>query len=108
MENKCSHESCNYEPHHDDSCGQEHGHEDHCKKDEHVKMWVCAFHEAMYEAKVDILKAKILKSWNSKLEKSADAVFETMEIKWKAKSVKEKAKEDLKERLAKIMAESKA
>ncbi|MGZ3789299.1 MAG: hypothetical protein ACXVLQ_12295 [Bacteriovorax sp.] len=116
MENKCCHESCEFEPHHhhhhchDESCGLE----DHflhlegqSKEEENVEKWVCAFHEAMREAKVEILKAKILKAWSSKLDKSADAVFETMEIKWRAKLTKEKAKMDLKDRLTKLMMETK-
>ncbi|MDD4973838.1 MAG: hypothetical protein PHY93_05775 [Bacteriovorax sp.] len=39
---------------------------------------------------MEILKAKILKAWNSKLNKSADVVFETMEIKWRAMLTLEK------------------
>ena len=54
-----------------------------------------------------VLKEKILKSWRSKLDKSADAVLETMEAKWKAMLSKGEAKEDLKERLMQIMKEEK-
>ena len=117
MENQCSHGSCSYEAHHanphyeghqgcschsEDGC-HKHQEEEECQIEKEKKMWFCAFHQAMQEVHIEILKEKIKKSWGDGLNKSADAVMETLEIKWKAQMTKEKAKADLKTKLAQIM-----
>jgi hypothetical protein len=70
-----------------------------------TNMWACAFFTAMKQAHVDILKAKIQKAWGPKLEKSADAVLASMEVKWMSMLSEAQAKEDLKAKLKKIMSE---
>ena len=66
-------------------------------------MWKCTFHTAMKEVMVDIMKAKIQKSFGAKLEKGADAVMSAMEVKWQAKMAMAKAKMDLKEKMQEAM-----
>ena len=112
MENQCSHGTCSHEAHHTDS---HHGEFCHCssccKRHEEAEcpfekakgMWLCAFHQAMKEVQVDIMKSKIKNAMGASFEKSADAVMEAMDLKWKASMSKEKAKSDLKTKLAQIM-----
>ncbi|MBF0505086.1 MAG: hypothetical protein HQL14_08315 [Candidatus Omnitrophica bacterium] len=71
-----------------------------------MQMWACSFHAAMKEVQVDILKAKIQKSWGAKLEKEANAVLEVMEAKWKSMQDVEHAKAKLKEKFHEICKEA--
>jgi hypothetical protein len=110
MENKCcqdSHgsETCCIKSHEggagactskSDSC---------CPIQKATEMWTHAFFEAKKQICIEILKVKIQKAWGSKLNKTADAVLNTMEVEWKAMLAKGKAKMDLKEQMLKIMAE---
>ena len=75
--------------------------------DKATEMWTKAFFQAMKEAHVEVLKAKIIKGWGAKLDKSADAVLETMETCWQSMVAQAKAKADLRDRLANAMRESK-
>jgi len=55
---------------------------------------------------VDILKAKILKTWGPQMEKTADAVIEAMGIEWQAMMAEGKAKTDLKQKIVSIFNET--
>ena len=79
-----------------------------CGSDCHcpIHMWMCSFHEAKKSVQVDILKAKIQKSWGPKLEKEATAVLEAMEAKWKSMQAAGQFKEQLKEKFEQICKES--
>lgn len=78
-----------------------------CPVEKAAGLWQAAFFEAMKQAHVEVLKAKILKAWGPKLDKSADVVLEAMEAQWKAALVKGKAQADLKEKLKNVMTEGK-
>ena len=78
-----------------------------CPIEKAAAMWQCAFFEAMKQAHVEVLKAKIHKSWGPKMDKAADAVLEAMEAQWQSMLVQGKAKLDLKDKLGKIMTEGK-
>ena len=111
MENKCSSsgESC---------CSSEHASNKHaecetkkescCPVSHAVDMWECAGHRAWKEVHVDLLKARILKTWGPQMEKTADAVIEAMGIEWQAMMTQGKAKADLKQKIASICTESKS
>ncbi len=71
------------------------------------KMWKGAFFEALTEVKKEALKERIRKAWGANIDKSADAVLETMGTIWQAKVASGKAKYDLKEKLARILSEGK-
>ena len=105
MENKCSTEtgSCQTNA---SSCGPK-PEGDCCPVTMATDLWTCAFHQALKEAHVEVLKNKILKAWGSKMDKTADAVLEAMETCWKSSLAKGKAQYDLKDKLAKIMTEGK-
>ena len=105
MENKCSTQDGSCETH-ESSCGPSQE-KNCCPIEKATQLWTCAFFEAMKQAHVEVLKAKILKAWGPKLDKSADAVLETMETQWQSMLAQGKSKMDLKERLAKIMTEGK-
>lgn len=60
-----------------------------------MHMWGASFFEALKAAQVDILKAKIQKTWGQKLEKEANAVLETMDVKWQSVLAMEQAKAEL-------------
>ena len=102
MENKCSTETGSCETHESDVPKQ-----DCCPVQLATDMWTGAFHQAMKEAHVEVLKAKIHKAWGAKMDKTADAVLEAMEVKWSAMLAQGKAKMDLKEKIAKAMMEGK-
>jgi hypothetical protein len=111
MENKCStSREC--------GCSGEQGSSEHggcdtskpmcsCPVDEAIAMWACAGHRAWKEVHVDLLKAKIMKAWGPQMEKTADAVIETMGVQWQAMMAQGKAKADLKQKIASIFAENK-
>ncbi len=73
-----------------------------CPIESATKMWQNAFFVAMKEAKVDILKEKIRKTWGPMLEKGADATVEAMGIYWESVLSQAKAKVSLKENINKI------
>ena len=62
-------------------------------------MWGQSFFHAMKAAQVEILKVKIQKAWGSKMERAADAVLETMGVKWQSMLAEVKAKADLRAKL---------
>ncbi len=69
-------------------------------------MWVGSAREAIREAQVDILKAKILKAWGPQMEQTADAVLETFGAVWASKIADVRAaeaKEALRGRVPDIM-----
>jgi hypothetical protein len=68
-------------------------------------MWSCSFFEAMKEAQVDLLKAKIQKAWGAKMEKAADAVLEAMGVKWQSMLADAQAKVQLKAKLGSLWQE---
>ncbi len=78
-----------------------------CPLETSVNLWKSAFCQAMKEAHVEVLKQKIQKAWGDKLDKQADAVVEAMGIQWQSWISAGKAKLDLKDKIAKIMAEGK-
>jgi len=72
-----------------------------------MHVWECSFHQAIKSVKVDILKAKIQKSWGAKLDKEANAVLEVMEAKWASMQALGQAKEQLREKFQQICKENK-
>lgn len=72
-----------------------------CPIESATKMWQSAFFVAMKEAKVDILKEKIRKTWGPMLDKGADATVEAMGIYWESVLSQAKAKMDLQENIKK-------
>lgn len=72
-----------------------------------MHMWGGSFFEAMKAAQVEILKAKIQKSWGPKLEKEANAVIELMEAMWTSKLAVEQAKTELKAKFQELCKENK-
>jgi hypothetical protein len=73
-----------------------------CPIESVTKMWQSAFFVAMKEAKVDILKEKIRKSWGPMLDKGADATVESMGIYWESILSQAKAKVSLQENIKEI------
>ncbi|MBI2093845.1 MAG: hypothetical protein HYT88_03900 [Candidatus Omnitrophica bacterium] len=69
-------------------------------------MWSCSFFEAMKQAQVEVLKAKIQKAWGAKMEKAADSVIEAMGAQWQSLLAQENAKAQLKEKLAALWKEA--
>jgi hypothetical protein len=61
-----------------------------------MHMWGKSFFEALKQAQIEILKAKIQKTMGPKLEKEANIVLEAMNVKWESMLAAEKAKADLK------------
>ena len=72
MENNCSTEKGNCDTHGSNECAPK---QDCCPITMATEMWTCAFHQAIKEAHVEVLKAKIHKAWGSKMDKTADAVI---------------------------------
>ena len=105
MENKCSAQSGSCETHEEQSRPAQSS--SCCPVEKVTEMWGCAFHQAMKEVHVDILKAKIHKAWGPKMEKMADAVLEAMGVQWESMLAQGKAKVDLKEKITRIMTEGK-
>jgi hypothetical protein len=70
-------------------------------------LWKKAFYEAMFAAHVDVLKDKIRKGWGARLDKTADAVLESMETQWHAALTKAKSDADLKEKIRQSLYEGK-
>ncbi len=103
MENKCSTETGNCQTRGSECAPKE----DCCPVQMATDLWSCAFHQALKEAHVEVLKAKIHKAWGNKMDKTADAVLEAMEEVWQAKLVQGKAKKDLKEKIVRAMFEGK-
>ena len=102
MENNCSTEKGNCDTH-----GSSQPKGDCCPITMATDMWTCAFHQAIKEAHVEVLKAKIHKAWGSKMDKTADAVIAAMEAQWGSMLAAGKAKKELKENIAKAMMEGK-
>lgn len=69
-------------------------------------MWKQAYFTALKAVQTDIMKAKIQKAWGARMEKSADAVFESMGGIWQSMLAQSKAKSELYEGLARAMQES--
>ncbi len=70
-----------------------------------TKMWTGSFRQAVQEAQVEVLKAKILKAWGPMLDQTSDAVLEAMGAMWAAKSAEVRqaeAKEALKGRIREL------
>ena len=105
MENKCSTQSGSCETHQEEGCPTESS--SCCPIEKMTDLWSCAFKQALKEAHVDILKAKIQKAWGPKMDKMADAVLEAMEVQWHSVLAQGKAKIDLKDKISKIMTEGK-
>ena len=105
MENKCSTQSGSCETQQEGSHSAQSS--SCCPIEKVTEMWGCAFHQAMKETHVDILKAKINKAWGPKMDKMADAVLEAMGVQWESMLAQGKAKGDLKEKIARIMTEGK-
>ena len=68
-------------------------------------MWVGAFFQAMKQAQVDILKAKIQKAWGPMMDKAADAALESMGAMWQSILAQAKAKEEFRSKLQKLWQE---
>ena len=68
-------------------------------------MWTGAFFQAMKDAQVDLLKAKIQKAWGAKMDKAADAILEAMGTQWQTMLAQAQAKADVRERLRRIWQE---
>ena len=110
MENKCSgHEECSdsseHKPCQHGECETKKG--SCCLVEHAVEMWTCAGHRAWKEVHVEILKAKIMKTWGPQMEKTADAVIEAMGIEWEAMLSQGNAKADLKQTIASIFVDNK-
>jgi hypothetical protein len=58
-----------------------------------AEMWKGSFLQAMREAQVEILKAKILKSHGPMMEQAADALLECMMACWQSQIAKVRAAE---------------
>jgi hypothetical protein len=68
-----------------------------------INMWNSSFFEAIKKAQVEILKEKIKKSWGPMMDKEADLILESMDVKWKSMVAGSKAKEDLRNKLKALM-----
>ena len=103
----CDEGSCNTESCESSSCGSSCGSGcpacgGKCGGDVYecgAQMWSAAFFQAMRAVQVDILKAKIQKSWGSKMDKAADIILEAMEGKWRSMMAETKAKSEVREKL---------
>lgn len=108
MNKECNNESCNtgsVKPSQASDCCPIESCD--CPIEAAEKMWKSAFFEALTEVKKEALKERIRKAWGANIDKSADAVIETMGTIWQAKLTSGKAKYDLKEKLARILTEGK-
>ncbi len=105
MENKCSSQTGSCDTHEEQSCSTQSS--TCCPIEKVTEMWGCAFHQAIKEAHVEVLKAKIHKAWGAKMDKMADAVIEAMGVQWESMLAQGKAKMDLKEKITRIMTEGK-
>lgn len=83
---------------------------DNCSSDcpvEHMaKMWGSSFGQAIKEAQVEVLKAKILKAWGPMLDQGADSLLETMSAVWASKQADirvAEAKQAFQQRLRDLM-----
>lgn len=56
-------------------------------------LWKDSFFQAMKQAQVETLKAKILKAWGPVIDQEADALIEAMGTKWEAMIAQVKAAE---------------
>lgn len=65
--------------------------------------WKGAFHLALEEVMLDVLKARIHKTFGPKLEKSADAIMDAMNAKWQAKIMMAQAETELWDRIKEDM-----
>jgi hypothetical protein len=65
--------------------------------------WKGAFHAALEEVMVDVLKSKIQKAFGAKINKAADAVMSAMDVKWQAKIMMARAKLELMEKMKEEM-----
>lgn len=64
-----------------------------CPVDCVADLWKDSFFQAMKQAQVETLKAKILKAWGPVIDKEADALIEAMGAKWEAMIAQVKAAE---------------
>jgi len=67
-----------------------------------TKMWEKSFFEALKQAQIEILKAKIQKEMGPKLDKEANAILESMTTKWEALVALSLAKNDLEAKLREL------
>ena len=72
-----------------------------------IGLWSGSFFQAMKAVQVDLLKSKIQKAWGAKMDKAADAVLETMGVKWQSMLAEAQAKAELREKLQALWAEGK-
>jgi hypothetical protein len=70
-------------------------------------MWEAAFFQAMKELQVEAIKAKMQKTFGPKMDKAADAIIESMGVKWQAMLAQSKAKDDFREKLSRLWQEGK-
>lgn len=98
MSNCCdtTHDHCKTTPCGDTTCCESESNcptEASCPVDHMAGMWKDSFFDAMKEAQVETLKAKILKAWGPVIDKEADALIEAMGAKWEAMIAQVKAAE---------------
>lgn len=70
-------------------------------------LWGCSFMQAMKEAQVELLKAKIQKAWGAKMDKAADATVEAMGAQWQAMLAQTQSKAQFRQKLAGLWQEGK-
>jgi hypothetical protein len=73
-----------------------------CPIEKAAQKWSESFCKAMSEVQVEILKAKIKKSWGADMEKVGDAVIESMGAQWQAMLTGAKAHVDLRENIKNV------
>jgi hypothetical protein len=93
----CDTGSCETNKHANECCDSGHCetscHEDSCPLECGVNMWRESFFEAMKQAQVEILKAKMLKAWGPMMDQAADALLVSMDTCWQSKIAEIKAAE---------------
>lgn len=70
-------------------------------------MWNAAFFQAMKQAQVEILKAKMQKAWGAKMDKAADIILEAMGLKWQSLLAEAKANASVQDQLRRLWQEGK-
>lgn len=107
MGNTCSTESgcCETEAQASECCPTQNPNA--CPSEMAAGLWKKAFYAALFQAHVEVLKEKIRKNWGPKLDKTADAVLESMDAQWAAALSRAKAETDLKEKIRQALYEGK-
>jgi hypothetical protein len=97
MKTSCSTECCPTETAATQQCGGSTNcpteTESGCPIDCAAEMWKGSFLQAMRQAQVDILKAKIQKAWGPMMDQAADALLESMGAFWQSKIAEVRAAE---------------